>query len=221
MCALASGDGRDPRRQRVQVDIGTGCQQRSLIEDRNALEPPLEERAAGLILLVRQPGQRFLQALHEPTETAEPLARPLDPGGVQQMAFDPIVRRFQRPPHLVPRREQPSPAPDHLLVRPVLDRLGVEPHQQMEVIIEHREPGHRDPEDFRKFLQSMLDPFLTVQPLAQQLGAAHTAGDAVVPARNEWVDQMHACDRHGYGSPPGWTYVTTATRTASRPHCLS
>ena len=38
------GQQRDPRRQWVQVDSGTGCQQRFLIEDGDALEPPLEEQ---------------------------------------------------------------------------------------------------------------------------------------------------------------------------------
>src|SRR5271168_5235862 len=91
----------------------------------------------------------------------------------------------------------------------------------MEVVIEHREPTHRDPENVRKFLQSMFDPFLTVHPLAEQPGAAHAARNAVVPARNEGVDQVHACDRHGYCSPPGMPQITTARRTVSRTQCLS
>src|ERR1700722_1935142 len=63
----------------------------------------------------------------------------------------------------------------------------------------------------------MLDPFLTVHPLAQQLGAAHTAGNAVVPARNEGVDQVHTGDRHDCCSPPRITQAATTKRMASKP----
>ncbi len=49
------GNLRDSGGHRVQINIGTGRQQRFLIEDRHALEPALEERAAGLLFPVRQP----------------------------------------------------------------------------------------------------------------------------------------------------------------------
>src|SRR5271157_939889 len=45
----------DAGRHGVQIDVSTSRQQRLLIEDRHALEPALEERAAGLLLTVGQP----------------------------------------------------------------------------------------------------------------------------------------------------------------------
>jgi len=46
---LASfGNLADLRRHWLQIDVGTDCQQRFLVEDRHTLEPPLEERSARL-----------------------------------------------------------------------------------------------------------------------------------------------------------------------------
>ena len=38
--------------------------------------------------------------------------------------------------------------------QPRRGRLGVQPHQQMQVIVQNREPAHGDAEDFRKFVES-------------------------------------------------------------------
>jgi hypothetical protein len=67
----------------------------------------------------------------------------------------------------------------------------------------------------------MLDPLLTVLLLAQKLGAADATGDAVVPARYEWVDKMHACHRHGGYSPPGSTQITTGCVRRGFPEVVS
>ncbi len=48
------GNLRDSGSHRVQINIGTGRQQRLLVEDRHALEPALEERTA-LLFAVGQP----------------------------------------------------------------------------------------------------------------------------------------------------------------------
>ena len=61
----------------------------------------------------------------------------------------------------------------------------------MQVVIHHREPTDGDREDFRKFLQPMLDPFFAVErAFAEQESASHTARDAVIPASNGRVDEM-------------------------------
>src|SRR5208282_944793 len=74
VCALDSGTSAIPAATGVQIDVSTGRQQRLLIEDRHALEPALEERAAGLLLAVGQPRERLLQALHGPAQALQPLA---------------------------------------------------------------------------------------------------------------------------------------------------
>ena len=53
------------------------------------------------------------------------------------------------------------------------------------------EAADRDGEDFRKFLQPKLDPFLTVdRAFAQQEGATDAAGDAVIPTGCGRVDEV-------------------------------
>src|SRR5208283_5668925 len=89
VCALDSGTSAMPAATGFKVDVSTGCQQRLLIEDRHALEPALEERAAGLLLAVGQPRERLLQALHGPAQALQPLARSRDPPGVLQPSLDP------------------------------------------------------------------------------------------------------------------------------------
>jgi hypothetical protein len=63
------------------------------------------------------------------------------------------------------------------------------------VIVHDREPADGDGEDFRKFLESQLDPFLAVdRAFAQQESASDAAGDAVVLTGYGGVDEV--CTRH-------------------------
>ena len=191
------------------------------IEDRDALEPPLERDASSLVLMVGHPGQRFLQALHEPTEALQPLPRPGHPGRIQEVPLDPLVRDRQRPPRLVPGRKQPPPPPHHLFVRPVPRDVGVEPHQHMEVVIQDGESLHRDREAFRKFAEPALDPYIAVaRALAERERAADTAGDAVVPTGDGRIDQMRASNRHG-GSPRMIHRSYQRRGPGSSLHCMS
>jgi hypothetical protein len=88
---------------------------------------------------------------------------------------------------IVAPRKQPSPAPDDLLIRPPGRDVWVEPHQQMQVMIQHREStnGHR--EDLREFPQ----PFSigTVRSFTEQERAAHAARPAVIPASHGRIDE--------------------------------
>ena len=118
------GNLGDPRRHRVQVDVRTRRQQRRFMENRDAFEPPLEKRGSGLVLMVGQSCQQFLQALHKPTQALQTLPRPRHPGRIQEVAADPLVRDRQRPPRLVPGRKQSPPAPHHLFVRPAPTTSG-------------------------------------------------------------------------------------------------
>ena len=61
----------------------------------------------------------------------------------------------------------------------------------MQVIIHHREPADGHGEDFRKFLESMLDPFFAVdQTLREEKRTPDTASDAVIPTSYRHVDKM-------------------------------
>ncbi len=65
--------------------------------------------------------------------------------------------------------ERVPPAPDDLLVRPAVGHVRVEAHEQMQLIVPHREAAHADGEKFHKFLQAIFDPFPAAhRPFAQQ-----------------------------------------------------
>ena len=52
------GDLDDAGRDRIQIDVGAGGQERFVVEDRDALEPPFEEGTARLSW--RWPGVRVV-----------------------------------------------------------------------------------------------------------------------------------------------------------------
>lgn len=81
---------RDSRSHRVEVDVRAGGQQRLVIKDGDALEPPLEERPARP-LAIGHPGQRFLQAIHEPAQTLQSSPRLGHPGWVLEAVVDPSL----------------------------------------------------------------------------------------------------------------------------------
>jgi hypothetical protein len=68
----------------------------------------------------------------------------------------------------------------------------------VEVVINDRETTNGDGEDIRKFLQSKFDPFFAVESrvavvdrcFAEQEGAADATADAVIPARDGYVDEL-------------------------------
>ena len=68
----------------------------------------------------------------------------------------------------------------------------------VEVVINDRETTSGDGEDIRKFLQSKFDPFFAVESrvavvdrcFAEQEGAADATADAVLPARDGYVDEL-------------------------------
>jgi hypothetical protein len=73
-----------------------------------------------------------------------------------------------------------GPAPGH---------VRIQPHQQMQVIVQDRKPrdGHR--EVFRKFLEPMFDPaFPVVNPFPEQESPAYAARHSVIPA-GHWLLQ--------------------------------
>ena len=100
------------------IPVGTGRQQRLLIEDRHALEPALEERAAGLLLAVGQPRKWLLQAFREPAQALQPIAHRRDPPGVLQPCLGPLLRDRGHLLRLVSWRKEASSASHDVLIRP-------------------------------------------------------------------------------------------------------
>ena len=63
----------------IQIDVDADFQQRFLADDCNTLEATLEKRAPRFVLTIGEPRKWFLQALHEPADVLQPLARYRDP----------------------------------------------------------------------------------------------------------------------------------------------
>ena len=63
---------------------------------------------------------------------------------------------------LIPRRKKPAPASDDLIVRPGSSDCGIEPQEHVQVIVHQRETTDRHSKDVCKFLQSVLEPLLTL-----------------------------------------------------------
>src|SRR5262249_16606540 len=189
-CA-GSGTFADPRRHRVQVDIGTCRQQRLFVENGHALEPALEERPARVVPAVGQPRQGLLQALDGPTAALQPLASFDHQCRVLRPPSNPIVGDTQWLPPLIAWRKQPPPRRTTSSSDYRLATSGSSRTSRCRRLSRDGEPGNREEEDFRKFPEPVLDADLAVVlTFAQQERAAHAAGHAVLPARDGEIDQM-------------------------------
>jgi hypothetical protein len=83
------------------------------------------------------------------------------------------------------------------------------------MIVHHRETTDTYREEFRKFLEPVLDPLhAIVISFPHQERAAHAACDAVVPAGQRDIDELGASDRHKR-SPAEGARITV--RINSRP----
>jgi hypothetical protein len=92
-----------------------------------------------------------------------------DPPGVLQPRLAPLLRDRGHLSRLVAWRKEASPASHDVLIRPAPGHLRIQPHQQVQLVVQDRKPrdGHR--EDFRKFLEPMFDPaFPVVHPFPEQ-----------------------------------------------------
>src|SRR5262249_49143443 len=91
--------------------------------------------------------------------------------------------------------------------------LGVKAQEHMQMVIHDREAADRYREDFRKFLQAPIDPFLAVEfALREQEGAADAARNAVIPTSQRDIDKVSAGDRHSAVSWCDRPMVSNRTR---------
>src|SRR6185312_6656332 len=150
---------------------------------------------------VDHPRERFLEALHEPTEARQALSSRRHPGKIDEPLPDPIRAHWQWLTGGVARWKEPSPASHHLLVRPARGDLRIKPRQDVQVVVEYREPRHRNREDLGKFLEPNLDPSFTVRrPLTEQESSSHAPIYAVIPAGHRRIDKVDAGHRHWWFS---------------------
>ena len=144
-----------------------------------------------------------------------------DPLGVFEAPLDPGLGDRERLSGLVARWEEACPAPDDFFVGPGIGDVGVEAHEDMKMIVHHREPADGNREDIGKFLQSAFDPFFAVEwSIAEQECAADAPGEAVVPARHGHVDKVGASHRHWWVSGATGEY-TQARAAGARLLCMS
>jgi hypothetical protein len=76
-------------------------------------------------------------------------------------------------------------------------RARLTTYRNMQMIVHHREAtdGHR--KTVSELLQPALNPFLAVVFfIAYTISSTHTASHAVILARQRWINQVSASDRH-------------------------
>jgi hypothetical protein len=94
-------------------------------------------------------------------------------------------------------------------VRPARGDVGVEAHEDVQVIVHDGEPAGGDGENTRKFLEPKLDPFLAVdRAFAEQESASDAAGDEVIPTSYGRVDDEGASHCHRWDLL-GWSTRST------------
>ena len=87
--------------------------------------------------------------------------------------MDPVLGDRGHLACFVAGRKEVSPTSPGVLIRPPLGYIRVEPDQDVQVVIQDREPRNGHGEDLSKFLKPMLDPAFTVEgPFPEQEGAA-------------------------------------------------
>ena len=75
--------------------------------------------------------------------------------------------------------------------------VGVEAHEDVQVIVHDGEPADGDGKNTRKFLEPKLDPFLAVdRAFAEQERASDAAGDAVIPTGYGRIDEVGTRHSH-------------------------
>jgi YD repeat-containing protein len=101
----------DPRRNGIEVNIGTHRKQRFLIEDRDRFVPTFEKRAHTLFRPIDHSRQGFFQALHEPAKIPQPLPSRLDPLRVFNPLSNQRLQQFARQRNATggARRKEPKP----------------------------------------------------------------------------------------------------------------
>src|SRR5208282_1303598 len=104
---------------------------------------------------------------------------------------------------LVAWRKEASPASHDVLIRPAPGHVRIQPHQQVQMIVQDRKPRDRHREDFRKFLDTMFDPAFgrVYAPSAVIKELLHPRSPQAV---GTWAS-----------SPPEWLTVQDPTHTGA------
>ena len=107
------------------------------------------------------------------------------------------IRNRQGLPRLVARRIELSPAPHDVLVSPAQGDVRIEPQQEVDMIIHHREPADADRKDFGELLDAVFEPLSSVgRSFSKQKRAPDSASRAVIPAGHGETNELSAGDGH-------------------------
>src|SRR5690606_11915020 len=144
------------------------------------------------------------QAAHEPADLGEastPSVDELVDGGelgIEKRLTGDEPLNEQRP------GKQGPPAVDDLVARPPVCPLGVDPQDDVGVVVHHRVGGDVDGEHGGELLDARDDPGAAVgevpaagMVLAAQEGAAHAARDAMIVGGGVERDEFPSCPGHG------------------------
>jgi hypothetical protein len=137
------GKAYQARANRVEVHIRHAPKKGSVIEQRLKSEPAFPETTGAAIFTIRAARQRLVDATHEPAyarKSTAPLARRL----LTDWAFG--------------NREEPRPALNHFLIRPVRRLLVCDAQYDVIVIMHDGVCKDFDRECGSKFGQSILNP---------------------------------------------------------------
>ena len=74
----------------------------------------------------------------------------------------------------------------------------LQPHEHMEMAVEHSKAADGNGEVRSEQLQSVFDPLFAIfQAISHQIAATNAATDAVVPASDGGINDFSACSGHG------------------------
>ena len=155
------------------------AQQPRLIEQGLAAEAAFPEAASTLVFLIGAPGNRLVQAAHEPTQIGQARAPASDLLG--------LPGRGEALPELGGAGKQAAVAFDDLGGAPGAGVLAVDAHDQMKMVAENRVGAQAHGEDGAERGELLYHPGLAMIEAAPgqaigaaQKGATHAAADAVV-----------------------------------------
>ena len=92
-----------------------------------------------------------------------------------------------------------GPALDDFLIGPGRGTLGIDPQQNMQMIIHDGKPAHGYREDLAKLREPLFQSIRAVErifPFAKQRRTSNTPRDAVIPACNREIDEPSPSDGH-------------------------
>ena len=211
----------EPGADRVEVDVRHGGDHGLVGEQRAGVEALFEEVAGAVVLEVGASRDGLLEMLHEVGHGAEGAPGAGDAAGVVEDEFAAFGLAFVGDGAVLGGRERLDPAVGDLDVGPVAVGEGIVAEHEVEVVGEHG-VGRRRRRRSRS-AQAVDEPGAAVRAVAAgervdaaQEGAAHAAGDEVVVALVDGIDQQMSGGRHAGHGPRSGAPAVSAERHGRR-----